>query len=145
MNTAAPMDFEPAWGALSLQARLAVVVLIAEQAAIDHGIGEELAPIDHGWMVVEGVHGSESLITTDAFAALISAADGRTPPGFLEAVHGLIDAPSNDGAARTFLSRCNPRDVTLALATVHEAVTRGTDLTPPAVLRQEFRRQRGSA
>ena len=142
MSTSEPVDFDSVWSGLPLQARLAAVTLVAEQAALDHGVEGEVKTIDHGWMVVEQVDGAESLITADAFAALVGTPDERTPPGFIDAIRDLIDGDNVDLAGRVFLAHCNPADVTAAVGTVHEAVTRGTDLTPPAVLRQEFHRRR---
>lgn len=137
-----PSDFETTWVVLPLEARVAFLTLVAEQAARDHGITDEVQPIDHGWMVVEQVGGAEQLITADAFAAITNNADERTPPGFTEAVHALLDTPSSDARARDFIARCNSADVDAALATVATAVSRGSDLTPPIALQHEFARRR---
>ena len=145
MAAGEPVVFEASWSALPPRARIAVVLLSAEAAARAHGITAEVPTIHHSWMTVEETPGGDVLVTADAFAALTGSPDPATPPGMLDAVAALLASPSEDLSARAFLARCNPEDVATALATVHDAVTRRTDLTPPIVLRQEFDRRRRSA
>jgi hypothetical protein len=142
MGMTTPVDFATAWPTLPPRARIAVVLLAGEQAARDHGIDDEIPAIRHGWMAVEATENAETLISADAFAALTQGDDVRTPPGLLWAIGALLDTPSDDTAALEFFVHCNPADVEAALTAVHEAVTRGTDLTPPAVLQQDFGRRR---
>ena len=142
MGTTTPPDTPDGWSALSRRARIAVLTLVAEQIALDRGIADELPALDHGWMAVEGIAGSGTLVAADAFAALVGPADDRIPAGYTDAVHALLDDPPRDEPARAFLQGCPHEYVTLAVATVLDAEMSSTDLTPPIVVRSEFRRRR---
>ncbi|MFZ4515733.1 MAG: hypothetical protein ACOYN3_05425 [Acidimicrobiia bacterium] len=129
------------WTALPTQAQLAVVALVAEAAALEHGLSVEIPAVRMSWHAVEDPTIGAPLVSAAAFRALTNGPDPSTPPGLLEALEGLLAEPPEDQSARAFLARCNTRDVQVAIDVVATAVTRGTDLTPPEVLQHEFRRQ----
>jgi hypothetical protein len=155
--TSPPQNASTDWHGLPVPARCAVIALVSEAVTAQRG-EPELAATSAAWHAVADLGTGRAIVDALAFRALTgnvasptsvpnsdrqtqSETSGDVARLVLDALVGILDQPSQDSAAMTFLMHCDARIVDRAIVTVSDAIRAGADLTPPLALQHEFRRR----